>query len=142
KNIRLEQSPFYINTELAPFDGSEPLKCGVSSFGFSGTNCHVVMEEYADPASETPVQEKGQDLVFALSAKTEGSLRELLQRYVNHLDLYPHQTLADICYTAGTGRAHLEHRIALVCQTREQLSRKLSDLLADAGQEGVYRGVY
>ncbi|GIO85790.1 hypothetical protein J25TS5_27220 [Paenibacillus faecis] len=143
KNIRLEQSPFYINTELAPFDESElPLKCGVSSFGFSGTNCHVVMEEYVDPASETPVQEKGQDLVFALSAKTEGSLRELLQRYVNHLDLYPHQTLADICYTAGTGRAHLEHRIALVCQTREQLSRKLSDLLADAGQEGVYRGVY
>jgi amino acid adenylation domain-containing protein/non-ribosomal peptide synthase protein (TIGR01720 family) len=143
ERIDLEHSPFYINTELAPFDGSQqPLRCGISSFGFSGTNCHVVMEEYIEPVSRTPIHDHDQPHIFTLSAKSEGSLQELLQRYIRHLNSYSQQSIADICYTASTGRSHLEHRIAFVCATQEELSGKLIRLAAGEGQQGVFRGVY
>ncbi|GIP58449.1 non-ribosomal peptide synthetase [Paenibacillus woosongensis] len=142
-NIKLEQSPFYINTELAAFDDTQrPLRCGVSSFGFSGTNCHVVMEEYVDPLLQTTARNNEQSYIFAVSAKNEASLQELVHRYVSHLAMAPHQNIADICYTAAAGRAHLEHRIAFICATREELSRKLENIAADGMQGGIFRGVY
>ncbi|WP_272037598.1 non-ribosomal peptide synthetase [Paenibacillus sp. JJ-100] len=143
KNINLEQSPFYINSEPAAFDASEqPLRCGVSSFGFSGTNCHVVMEEFVDPRTDASEQEDARSHLFTLSAKSEDALQELILSYVDHLKLYPNQALSDICYTASTGRAHLENRIAFVCRSREELARKLTDLAENKGQPGIYRGVY
>ncbi|MGC5773689.1 amino acid adenylation domain-containing protein [Paenibacillus pabuli] len=143
KNINLEHSPFYINSEPAAFDATEQLlRCGVSSFGFSGTNCHVVMEEFVDPRAGAAEQEDGRSHLFTLSAKSEGALQELLRSHVDHLNLYPNQTLSDICCTASTGRAHLEYRIAFVCCSREELTRKLTDLAENKGQQGVFRGVY
>ncbi|WP_366294821.1 amino acid adenylation domain-containing protein [Paenibacillus sp. AN1007] len=143
KNINIENSPFYINSEPAAFDASEqPLRCGVSSFGFSGTNCHVVMEEFVDPRAEGSEEENGQSHLFTLSAKNESALQELILRYVQHLNLYPSQTLSDICGTASTGRAHLENRIAFVCRSREELTRKLTGLAENKGHPGIFRGVY
>ncbi|GAA0134965.1 hypothetical protein YSY43_18050 [Paenibacillus sp. YSY-4.3] len=142
-NIKLEQSPFYINTELASFDDTrQPLRSGVSSFGFSGTNCHVVMEEYVDQLPQTADLDNGQSYIFALSAKNEASLQQLVHRYISHLAMTPHQLIGDICYTAAAGRAHLEHRIAFVCASREELSRKLESIAADSAKDGIFRGVY
>lgn len=58
------------------------------------------------------------------------------------LNLYPSQTLSDICGTASTGRAHLENRIAFVCRSREELTRKLTGLAENKGHPGIFRGVY
>ena len=47
--VDFSQTPFYINTELRPWVGGpegQPRRCGVSAFGFGGTNFHAVLEEY------------------------------------------------------------------------------------------------
>ncbi|MNO13082.1 Surfactin synthase subunit 1 [compost metagenome] len=143
KNIVMEHSPFYVNTELTSFDDSkQPLRCGVSSFGFSGTNCHVVLEEYMDPKTERTATENGQLYIFTLSAKNESALQELLQRYKSHLSNLLPGSLADICYTASTGRAHLEHRIAFVCETYTDLLNKLDSLIEERALPGIMEGVY
>ncbi|HEY2491660.1 MAG TPA: amino acid adenylation domain-containing protein [Paenibacillus sp.] len=143
KNINIEQSPFYINTELATFDVSQqPLRCGVSSFGFSGTNCHIVMEEYVDKKVDEQAKDIVQPYIFTLSAKNESSLNELIYRYKSYVSASSGDSIADICYTVSTGRAHLEHRLAFVCTTREELIHKLDALISDGDQPGIYKGVY
>src|SRR5271165_216245 len=52
--LGLEKSPFYLNTQVRPWirDDTHPRRAAVSSFGFGGTNFHVVLEEYAPSSSE------------------------------------------------------------------------------------------
>ncbi|OAB38376.1 non-ribosomal peptide synthetase [Paenibacillus glacialis] len=142
-NIKFEESPFYIDTELASFEeSSQPLRCGVSSFGFSGTNCHIVMEEYVHNKVEEQTKENVQPHIFTLSAKNESALYELINRYKSYVSAYSGDAIADICYTVTTGRTHLEHRLAFVCSTREELINKLETLISEGEHTGIYKGVY
>src|SRR5688572_27594807 len=68
--------------------------------------------------------------LLPLSARTPEALRELASRYARWLDTHPEAPLADICYTAGVGRSHLEQRAGLVVDSRERtqdLLRALAD---------------
>jgi acyl transferase domain-containing protein/acyl carrier protein len=85
---------------------------GVSSFGFSGTNAHVILEQ-APAIDAKPVEAADRWTVLPLSAKDESALRALAKRYADHLRTKP-ASLADIAATAGAGRAHFSHRLALV----------------------------
>ncbi|QGQ96122.1 polyketide synthase [Paenibacillus psychroresistens] len=129
RNINFDQSPVYINDKLQKWVSEDsPRRCGVSSFGFSGTNCHVVLEEAPEAAF---VQERAavEPQIFTLSAKSEGSLLRLIERYTefitNNIDL----DLADVCYTANTGRGHYQHRLAIIFEDRNDFMQKL-DLAA------------
>ena len=115
-----------------------PRLAGVSSFGISGTNAHVVLEEA--PATESievsPPEERLHCL--PLSAKHPEALRELAARYAEHLERHPEQPLADICHTAGVGRAHFEERLAVVASSREDLHAQLQRAACvPTGTEGV-----
>ena len=103
--------------------GARPRVAGVSSFGFSGTNAHVIVEE----APEVKRAERGNDRglhLLALSARSEAALRELGERYAEVLEK-GEEELGDICYTAGAGRAHFEHRVAAVGATAEQVRERV-----------------
>ncbi|HEY0171323.1 MAG TPA: beta-ketoacyl synthase N-terminal-like domain-containing protein, partial [Pyrinomonadaceae bacterium] len=115
---------------------------GVSSFGFGGTNAHVVLEEAPAPHAPHASTEAPRDAaeraerpahVLTLSAQSDDALRELARRYSEHLALHEEQGLADVCFTANVGRARFDRRLALVCETREQLSLSLPDF-ADGGR--------
>ncbi len=96
---------------------------GVSSFGFSGTNAHVILER----APEAPVEEKGAERpwhVLAISAKSEAGLANLRRRYAALLRKGESQ-VADVCFTSNTGRSHFEHRCAVVGQTAEEMAAAL-----------------
>ena len=101
------------------------LIAGVSSFGMSGTNAHVVLEEAvagkAANAPATPIAEQGA-LLLPLSAQTPTALKDLVNRYIAWLeDARPEElNFRDIAYTASCRRMHMEYRIAVLgCNSSE-----------------------
>lgn len=126
RKIAFELSPVYVVDRLTPWESEgRPRRCGVSSFGMSGTNCHVVLEEAPAPwtAAESA---SGRAEIFVLSAGTEQGLERLIAQYVSFLPAHPELALGDICFTACTGRGHYGHRIALTARDAEELALKLA----------------
>ncbi|WP_379133793.1 SDR family NAD(P)-dependent oxidoreductase [Paenibacillus sp. sgz500958] len=126
RKISFEDSPVYVNDRLTEWENEVgPRRCGVSAFGISGTNCHMVLEEAPEhgPAGESA---SGQPELFMLSSKTRQGLDKLLEQYISHVTRHPELELGDICFTACTGRGHYNHRIALVARDCGELARKLS----------------
>ncbi|MDJ0620297.1 MAG: SDR family NAD(P)-dependent oxidoreductase [Calothrix sp. MO_192.B10] len=128
-NIDLENSPFYVNTKLSQWErNGNPRRAGVSSFGMGGTNAHVVLEEAPEDRNreqETGNRERPKH-ILTLSAKTEKALQELAERYVSYLDCDQDAELANICFTANTGRKHFNHRLAVVAESKQQLQEQLA----------------
>jgi len=113
-----------------------PRIAGVSSFGMSGTNAHVLVAE-APVRPRREVAETRPAHLLMLSAKTESALRELARRYADHVGRQPDLDLGDLCFTANTGRASFACRLALVASTSEQLRDQLYGINATVG--GVRR---
>lgn len=117
------------NTEIAlkntPWNSNSKLKiAGVNAFGFSGTNAHLILQEYP----QEPVQKKAIDnqmQVLVLSAKSKTALINLAKQYQQYLSTTEHD-LSDICYTAATCRDHYTYRLALVAQNADHASQLLA----------------
>ncbi|MFC4101266.1 beta-ketoacyl synthase N-terminal-like domain-containing protein [Paenibacillus xanthanilyticus] len=143
RNIAFESSPLYVSDKLEPWASEGPRRCGVSSFGFSGTNCHLVLEEApAVPEGEsTAVIEEAE--LLALSARGPIALQALIGRYVSDLQGNP-ATLRQLCYTTNTGRGRHGTRAAIVACDKEELRAKLKKLLEQGltsyPEDGIYYG--
>ncbi|MBP5971175.1 SDR family NAD(P)-dependent oxidoreductase [Brasilonema sp. CT11] len=126
-HINWKQIPVEVTTQTTPWDSNQQKQiAGVNSFGASGTNAHIILAAAPELDSVKPEVDRPIHIVN-LSAKTPTALAELTQRYIAHLDTHTHQNLADICYSANTGRAHLEYRLSIVADTVNELRRQLCD---------------
>lgn len=119
--LHLAESPFYVQTEHAPWPaGPTPRRAGLSSFGMGGTNAHVVLEE-APPKlpSEAPARAWQ---ILPLSARTGPALEKAMDRLAGALRRSEGgpAALADIAYTLQVGRREMEHRAALVCRDPQE----------------------
>ena len=112
---------------------------GVSSFGFSGTNAHVILEEAPIVSPKTSSDERPLHLL-TLSARTEPALSRLIERYALRIETDEQVVLADLCHTANVGRAHLGHRLALTGADAEAMAGKLRESRSDKPSPGVVRG--
>ncbi|MDT5179549.1 MAG: hypothetical protein QOJ95_3747, partial [Mycobacterium sp.] len=128
--------------ESTPWERSDrPRIAGVSSFGFAGTNAHVLIEEAPDQTAQpTAEPAPGRFSVLPLSARTPAALVRVADRYRTWLQAHPEASLADVCLTAGAGRAHLEQRAALVVDSRESALDLLGALADDRPAPGLFRG--
>ncbi|RYG33005.1 MAG: type I polyketide synthase, partial [Burkholderiales bacterium] len=99
---------------------------GVSSFGFSGTNAHVVLADAPPDAARSNLFKRPQH-ILALSARNAPGLSELTKRYEEALRNLPIDVdVADFCFTANAGRAHFAHRVAVTGDNAAQLAAALS----------------
>ncbi|MFE0385576.1 SDR family oxidoreductase [Streptomyces bungoensis] len=124
--------PVRVPTACEPWE-AEVRRAVVNSFGFAGTIGAVVLEEAPEPA-EAPAED-GAAPVFTLSAKNAGALRELAAAYRRSLDERPEVSVAALCHSANTTRAHHPYRIAAPVADRAALE-KLLDRAAEAEHEG------
>ncbi|WP_299411716.1 non-ribosomal peptide synthetase [Acaryochloris sp. IP29b_bin.148] len=125
--INLDQIPARIPTQLTPWPAG-PQLAGINSFGMSGTNAHAVLEA-APSVSQTTSQITSTLALLPLSAKTPAALKELVQRYLKFLQVYPQVELANLCFTAGVGRSHFQYRYAFVADSVSELQKALARYL-------------
>jgi len=138
--ISLEGTTFSIPTEPQPWSaGSEQRLAGVSAFGFGGTNAHIVLEEA--PVQTPAISEIERPMhLLTLSAKSEPALRELASRYQEFLVTHPTASLADVCFTANTGRSQFDYRLAVVADSTVQLGEQLGTFAAGRETLGLVSG--
>ena len=119
--LKLESSPFYVNTDLCDWPpGDAPRRAGVSSFGMGGTNAHVILEEPPAPTAFGDERALG-DRLLVLSARTEPALDAACARMAAHLasDAGRAVSLADAAYTTQVGRRAFAVRRAVVSPDRD-----------------------
>ncbi|MEW2157958.1 type I polyketide synthase [Streptomyces sp. NPDC007189] len=148
-----------------PGDAERPRRAGVSAFGISGTNAHVILEE---PPAETPAATgsaalpgagaanaispegaavpaaSGEVVPWVLSGRSADALHAQAARLLAHLEDPERQDTAsdlDIAHTLATGRAAFDHRAALVGRGRDELLGALRALADGREAPGVLRGV-
>ncbi|WP_175725334.1 non-ribosomal peptide synthetase/type I polyketide synthase [Burkholderia ambifaria] len=123
--VRWDALPIEVCAEASAWPrGERPRRAGVSAFGASGTNAHLVLEEAPAPVRQaTPSKHKVHPLV--LSAKTPAALRELGRRYQRRLEAEPGLDIAAVAFSASTGRSHFAHRLALPVTSLEDAIEKL-----------------
>ncbi|MFD8159465.1 SDR family NAD(P)-dependent oxidoreductase, partial [Streptomyces solisilvae] len=115
-----------------------PRRAGVSAFGVSGTNVHVVLEQ--GPEHTAPVAERSihSDVVpWVLSGRSETALRAQAGRLRDHLEERPELRPADVGYALATGRSAFGHRAVVVGAEREELLRGLAELASGTAPETV-----
>ena len=153
-----DRLPVRVTAEPTPWpDVDRPSRAGVNSFGFSGTNAHVVLESYGEPHSpeqgeihvaagtkrgiagpEAPdfsIPDSGRIRLLPLSGKSDAALRDLAGRYLEWLDerdltapSADKTPLSDMAWTAGVGRSHFTHRAGIVFHDAASLRDALSSI--------------
>ncbi len=151
--IPFDRLPLRVQTKLGPWPvESGPALAGVSSFGFGGTNAHVVLEEAPqsnsggqnaecaidDPRSE--IHNTKSVRLLPLSARSPEALQSLARAYQDFLSAPFETSLHDICYTASMRRGHHDYRLAVTGYSREQLTEGLRAFLQGEARPGLSSG--
>ncbi|MFJ2926781.1 SDR family NAD(P)-dependent oxidoreductase [Streptomyces massasporeus] len=123
-NVALE-----VPQELRPWPQDErPGLAGVSSFGISGTNAHVVLGAYRpEPVPEAEAEERPR--LLALSSHTPETLRETAAAYARYLGAGGEPALRDIAFSAAARREHRESRLTVVGSSHKEIAGKLGAFL-------------
>jgi acyl transferase domain-containing protein len=126
--IVLNDSPFFIAQERTPWSANGGNRyAGVSSFGLSGTNAHVVLGEGPKPVPAQPETEPKRAHILPISARSAAALEALARTYREWL-LGPAAagaSLEDICYTASVRRSRHPYRTAVAVSSKEELAERL-----------------
>ncbi|MEV2278004.1 beta-ketoacyl synthase N-terminal-like domain-containing protein [Nocardiopsis sp. NPDC049922] len=120
-------------SEAMPWpETGRPRRVGVSSFGMSGTNAHVILEQASEtsPSGQRPVKGTG-PIPWVLSARSETALREQAAQLADRLRRRPETALEDVGWSLATTRSRFAHRAALLARDRDEVIEAL-DAFADA----------
>jgi amino acid adenylation domain-containing protein len=133
--------PVEVTRDLTPWPANGKRRvAGVSAFGASGINAHLVIEEApARPRVSVTCQRPLHPLV--LSAKSEQALKDLAARYAEQLKEDDGDAdLESVAATAATGRSHFRHRLGIAAGTKSEAVQKLNAFAAGQTAPGVHTG--
>ena len=135
EHIGLAQSPFYINTTLKNWETIEgqPRRAAVNSFGFSGTNAHLVIEEYL---TKPQIYIANQSAIILLSAKNKKQLNQQVSNLRQYLQANESANLPDVAFTLQIGRVAMEERLAILVANKEILIQVLINY--ENGEESAF----
>jgi acyl transferase domain-containing protein/acyl carrier protein len=140
-SIPWHRLPVSLATATVPWPHTEPVRiAGVSGFGITGTNAHVVMQSFGGP--EQTCAGNRSNFLFPLSARSEEALIEVAKSWLGRLESdssWP-ATLSDLAYTAAVRRSHHDFRLAIVAASREELIARLTLWLSGQQTEMVRAG--
>ncbi|MDK8182714.1 beta-ketoacyl synthase N-terminal-like domain-containing protein [Paenibacillus sp. UMB4589-SE434] len=129
--ISFQDMPLQVVRERIPWSAQEkPALAGVSSFGFGGTNAHVVLQQYDLNTIKSERIEEASLYVLPLSANTRDGLMRLNVEMRNYLLDHSSVRLNDICYTAQQRRTHRLWRTAAI-------GGSTSELIEDLGRSDL-----
>lgn len=133
QTMDIEHSPFYFTTELKDWTVEKGKKrmAALNSFGVTGTNVHLVIEEYVPDKEENTTSTEKDIEIIVLSAKNKERLREYVSRLYHSLfaEKGKNVCLKNMAYTLQVGRDDMEQRLAFPAETIEQVRQILSDYL-------------
>lgn len=140
--IPWNEIPIEVTTTLRPFpERSGRRIAGVSSFGFSGTNSHVILESTSAIESGEEQKNARPMHLLTVSARREDVLLELARQYALRLE-DKQISFNDFCFTANTGRAHLTRRLAVIAESASDARDKLLSFISHQEMSGVvYRSL-
>jgi malonyl CoA-acyl carrier protein transacylase len=130
-HVDWEAGEIELLTEAEPWEANgSPRRAGISSFGISGTNAHVILEQAPEPEPTEVAEVYGSDgpLPLLLSAKSGEALGEQAARLAAHLREHPELELTDVAYSLAATRTAFEHRAVAVGEKREELLEALEAL--------------
>ncbi|HSS77881.1 MAG TPA: SDR family NAD(P)-dependent oxidoreductase, partial [Thermoanaerobaculia bacterium] len=117
-----------------------PALAGVSSFGFGGTNAHVVLAE-APPRAEPSISSAADaGVLLPLSAHSEEALRARARDLLAWVQAQPDLAFADLAYTLGERRAHLDFRLSVPAASRDEAIAGIEAFLAGQPRRGLATG--
>ncbi|MGB3789465.1 MAG: beta-ketoacyl synthase N-terminal-like domain-containing protein [Phormidesmis sp.] len=150
--IEWDTLPFHLPNEMTPWPtGASSRTAGVSAFGFSGTNAHLIVQ--SPPCQPFKTQRSTHEdrnleqldgacdlrvCLLPLSARSPAALNQLVARYVQYLAAHPDLKLADLCFTASVGRSHFPYRLAAVANSVLALRQILIDTLSGRSHSDCY----
>lgn len=130
QSFDLENSPFYLPKEPIkwnPIDQTKakiPRRAAVNSFGITGTNAHLILEEYVK-TDGTGNKALMMPCIIPLSAKTKDSLRRYIYTLIDYLETHPNLSLPEISYTLQVGREAFSERVVIIAKTLDELKERL-----------------
>jgi len=151
EHINFENSPFYVNTKLKDWtaDNNTPRRAAISSFGFSGTNAHMVIEEAPQRIAQGNEVQRPCYLIN-LSAKTQESLDQKLKDLQDYLQEVANEEfstskekplLANMSYTLLLGRSNFNHRCAMVVKDMADLKETLQKAIEQKNAKNIFKNV-
>lgn len=131
ERIKLDGTPFRIASNTINWKGSTRL-AGVSSFGFGGTNAHVILGNYPALLTQNAPKTHSAKLTLTISAKSPEALSRLILAHKERLEMLSDELIEDYCRANSVCRAPLTHRLFLSARDKAELISKLSpDLTTD-----------
>lgn len=129
----------HVPDRVTPFPADARPVMGVSAFGFTGTNAHLIVAAAEPEPAAVPGAERPQHLLV-VSARTESALSAAAAGLAAQLADTPDARLGDVAFTTGAGRSHFPLRLAVVAGSASEAQARLRAAAAETDGPGVQRG--